>query len=127
MWGVFLLPVCVCLLYLLIAQPFSDPTVEELRDKSSFDANGREVCIYSWESTIPKGYIVMSIEDVKNNRKKCNQKLGELEILALQDGTISGSEYEYELILDDKRKCNRSHKFLMEDDGREEELKYIKC
>ena len=69
----------------------------------------------------------MSVEDVENNREKCSYKLGDQDIVALQDGTISGAEYEYALILNDKRKCNRSHKLLMEDDGREEELKYINC
>ena len=61
----------------------SGPTAEENRTIPSYDTNGREVCIYTYDPIIPEGYIVMSITDVKNNRSECNSKLGEWDIVSL--------------------------------------------
>ena len=69
----------------------------------------------------------MSIADVKANRSECNSKLGEWDIVSLQDGTVDGGGYGYGSHNDDKRRCTFNTKLLMEDDGREEELKYINC
>ena len=68
----------------------------------------------------------MSIADVKRNRSECESKLEDWEFVSLQDGMID-SDYELQFLWYDERRCKINTKLLMEDDGREEELKYINC
>ena len=66
---------------------------------------------------IPKGWVVMTIDDVKKNQAECRAELGEWDIVALQDGTIDGAGYGYSYHYDDVRRCTIGTKLLMQDDG----------
>ena len=70
---------------------------------------------------------MMSMQDVKNNFSACKRALGSWDIVSLQDATVDGGGYGYGFHPGDSRRCRFNTKFLMKDDGRREDLKYINC
>ena len=86
-----------------------------------------DVC-YKTSGEIPRGYIMMKIEDMQENESLCRAQLGDWDIVALQDGTVDGGGYGYGYHIDDSRRCEFiNEKLLMRDDGRPEEEKYLNC
>ena len=85
-----------------------------------------DVC-YKRSGEIPRGYIMMKIEDMQENESLCRSQLDDWDIVALQDGTVDGRGYGYMYHEDDSRRCTIDDKLLMRDDGRPEEGKYLNC
>ena len=70
---------------------------------------------------------MMNMQDVKNNFSACKRALDSWDIVSLQDATVDGGGYGYKFHPGDSRRCTFETKFLMKDDGRPEDLKYINC
>ena len=70
---------------------------------------------------------MMGEADYNKNKSYCREKLGNLSLVAMQDGILYGPGKDYEYKLDNHRKCMDGWKFLMRDDGRPEKDRYAVC
>ena len=82
-----------------------------------------EVCklVRHRRDQLPEGYIMMTIQDVRNNFDDCKAALSTFPwaIVALLDGKVAGSGYRYEIQTgSDFLNCRETHKFIMTDDCR---------
>ena len=70
---------------------------KESESESESDYDSDDVCNLVSSASLPKGYKVMSMKDVKKNAKKCRRALGRWGIANLSDGKADGWGYRNNL------------------------------